>query len=132
MSERLGDALSAIAEVFGSLGLAWYVFGARAVAVWARERATLDLDVTVIVDRLAFKNVAEAVLDAGFERARDDADRLVVGAGMLPARHIASGMPVDIVAGSSGFEAEAMRRAMSEIVEQFERALAKVSANHHP
>lgn len=107
----LGDTLRALADVLDEEQLAWFVFGAQAVAVRAAPRATQDVDVTVDVPR---ERVAALVTRLGArglkQRYPDIADRLLAEGAVIPLVH-ESGMEVDLVLAGAGLEALALARA---------------------
>ena len=107
----LGDTLRALATVLDELGLAWFVFGAQAVAVRGAPRATQDVDITVDVSRERLAELVTALEARGVQhRYPDVAEELLEKGAVLPMRH-PSGMEVDLVLAGSGLEAIALARA---------------------
>jgi hypothetical protein len=107
----LGETLRALAEVLDSERLAWFVFGAQAVAVRAAPRATQDVDVTVDVPRHRVAELVRLLAARGLtQRYPDIAERLLAEGAVIPLVH-ESGMEVDLVLAGAGLEALALSRA---------------------
>ncbi len=111
--------MSALAEVLRDLvaGLedeteGWFLFGAQAVALRGAPRATADVDITVRVGQAGWHRLLDSLQHHGIEhRAPERADELVAVARVLPLRHRASKMEVDVVLAGSGLEEIALGRA---------------------
>jgi hypothetical protein len=85
--------------------LRWYLFGAQAVIVHGRPRLSDDVDVTVEVEQERLCELVAALEDVGFEQeVLDDADDFIAVTRVVPLRHRATGMPVDIVLAGPGLE----------------------------
>ena len=107
----VAETLIALRRVLDGQGLAWFVFGAQAVAVRGAPRATQDIDVTVQVERTRLGALVEALASEGFRpRYPDVADELLARGAVVPLVH-GSGMEVDLVVAGSGLEAVALGRA---------------------
>ncbi|MEW5981645.1 MAG: nucleotidyltransferase [Acidobacteriota bacterium] len=106
------DLLGALARVFTTLGLDWYVFGAQAALIWGRPRLTADVDVTV---RLASDDTAgfvEALQRRGFRLRVAGTPEFVRRTRVLPFSHDASGIAVDVVLAGPGLEELFQSRAV--------------------
>jgi len=100
---QLGDALRAFERAFRTLDARWFVFGAQAAIFYGVARATADVDVTVEPGGRTTRELADALVDAGFSLRFPDED-FVARTRVLPVKH-ASGMPADVVLGDSPIEA---------------------------
>ncbi len=113
----LGDTLAALARVLDGRGLAWYVFGAQAVAIRGAPRATQDVDITVAVSRDQLEALLGSLHAAGLEqRYPDQFEDLLAAGAVIPLSHT-SGMEVDSVIAGSGLEQLALDRAERVTVE---------------
>jgi hypothetical protein len=102
----VGEAARDLRDVLDREGVRWYVFGAQAVLVHGIARTTQDLDVTVLVPPRGAASLAASLVEAGFEhRFPERSDELIARAAVIPMKHRASGLDVDIVLGGSGLEA---------------------------
>ena len=91
------------------LGARWYVFGAQAVAVWARPRTTKDVDITVRLER-STHDLVEELQREGFRLRVHDVDDFVARTRVLPFTHT-SGLDLDVVLSGSGLEDEFLDRS---------------------
>lgn len=105
------DALSDIAAFLEAAGVPYMVIGGIANLVWGQPRATLDIDVTVLV--------ASSRLEAFLERVAKhyrvlvaDAANFVNTTRVLPVQH-SSGVRIDLIFGLLSFEEEAIARAVT-------------------
>lgn len=93
----LADVLAALAAVLRAQGIAWYVFGAQAVAVYGIPRLTADVDATVALPPEKAEQLAAALRENGFVPRVSDVPGFVRDTRVLPMTHSASGMPLDLV-----------------------------------
>ena len=104
-------ALHALAETLEAQGVAWYLFGAQAVVVYGRPRATADIDVTVDFELDRWHELAERLAERGFFPRMDDPGPLVRRTRVLPLVFETTGVPVDLVlAGPVGLEQRFLSR----------------------
>ena len=114
----VAEVLSALREVFARRQVAWYLFGAQAVAVRGAPRATQDIDVTADVSRAALPALLVDLERRDIHhRYPAIADELVRSAAVLPLRHGPTGMEIDLVLAGSGLEALALQRATMAAVD---------------
>ena len=107
----LAETLTSLAAVLDGRSGSWFVFGAQAVAVRGAPRATLDVDVTVEVQRDELPELLAELASAGItHRFPELAEELLARSAVVPLQH-GSGMEVDLVVAGSGLEALAMERA---------------------
>lgn len=115
MSRAASDleaALRALASVLDRSGRDWYLFGAQAVVIYGRPRATADIDVTVDCDLDGWTGLLGSLRDAGFVARTEALEAFVTRTRVIPLAHEATGIPVDLVlAGPAGLEREFLRRA---------------------
>ncbi|MSP55780.1 MAG: hypothetical protein EXR69_09295 [Myxococcales bacterium] len=117
----VGEAAAALVAALNGAGVRWYVFGAQAVMMQGIARTTQDIDVTVLVGRRAAPALTAALEGGGFEhRFPERATELVSIAAVIPMKHSASGVDIDIVMGGSGLEelahAAAERRPLDGVI----------------
>jgi hypothetical protein len=92
--------------------LPFMLIGGQAVLLHGRPRLTDDVDATLGVgpDQLAI--VLEACAAIGLEPLPADVPGFVADTFVLPTRHAASAMRVDLIFSTLPYEAEAIRRAI--------------------
>jgi hypothetical protein len=105
------EALAAMAATLDRLGYRWYLFGAQALAVHGRVRATEDVDVTVECSPERAKELWLALRDAGFGMRVDDPEAFVERTHVLPLHFVAADIDVDLIIAGSGLEAMFLDRA---------------------
>lgn len=106
------DLLADLDGVFARLGLRWYVFGAQAVVALGRPRMTADVDVTVELGTLSLEELLPELLGAGFEPVFELDAEFVATTRVVPLRHSATEMPVDVVLAGPGLEELFLDRAV--------------------
>ncbi len=114
---RVARLLGALAGVLRKRGDTWCVFGAQAVGAHGVPRTTNDVDVTVRLaagDPRAFTDDLER---AGFLLRVRDVDGFVRRTSVLPFRHTATGMDLDVVLAGSGLEDDFLRRSVDLTLE---------------
>lgn len=114
----LADLFGGLASALAELGSRWYLFGAQAVVLWGRPRLTADVDVTVEVDPTQVPRLLETLAARGFElRLQSGVEAFVSRTRVLPLRHRASELQVDVVLAGPGLEEAFLERAVSVDVE---------------
>jgi hypothetical protein len=113
VSDRLPEALAAIEAAVGHVGGRWYVFGAQAAILWGAARFTADLDITVDLGETDTRELVDALASEGIELLVSDADDFVRRTRVLPLRHRATGLPIDVVLAGPGIEDEFFAAARS-------------------
>ncbi len=112
MDSPLARVLAALSRAFESEQLSWYLFGARAAALYGSRRLTSDVDVTVMLGGLAITKLVASLQREGLElRVRDD--DFIARTRVLPLLHREAAMPVDVVLGSVGLEESFLERAQT-------------------
>lgn len=105
-------ALLDLKRAFDSRTIRWCVFGAQAVSVWGKPRTTADVDIT-IGPEVPLSEVFESLAASGFEAALNVDGDFLRNTPVLPVVHTATGIPLDIVIGRSGFETTFLDRAVA-------------------
>ena len=105
------DALAEITVFLERHGVSYMVIGGIANLVWGEPRATLDVDVTVLVPPDAIDGFIELV-GQEYTILVKDAPNFVRDTRVLPAS-TRSGVRIDVLFGLLPFEEEAVRRAAS-------------------
>jgi hypothetical protein len=101
-----------LAKTFAGLDVRWYVFGAQAVIAAGAPRLTDDVDVTVEPPAGGTKAIVKALARNGIRlRPVGDIDTFIAQTRVIPAVHVASAMPIDIVLAGPGLEMEMLDRA---------------------
>ena len=104
------DALARIADFLDRANVPYMVIGGIANLVWGEPRATLDIDVTVLVGRDDLE-VFLARVRSEYDVLVGDAAAFVRETRVLPIAD-RSGVRIDLVFGLRPFEEEAVRRAV--------------------
>lgn len=110
--QPVGDLLAAFSAVMRSRGARWYLFGAQAVIVWGRPRATADVDVTAQVRPSEAPELVSEMEAGGFQVRVPDPREFVARTRVLPFVHRASGLPLDVVLAGPGLEEDFLERAV--------------------
>jgi len=112
-SERspLAELLAELGQVFGDLGLRWYLFGAQAAILYGSARLTADVDVTAELGSRPTVELVDALTAAGFDLRVADAAGFVERTRVLPMVHRATAIPVDVVLAGPGLEELFLSRA---------------------
>ena len=105
------DALAQITAFLEHAGVPYMVIGGIANLIWGEPRATIDIDITVLVPPERIETFVVSVA-AQFKVLVDDPAVFVRDTRVLPAA-APSGVRIDLVFGLLPFEEEAVRRAAS-------------------
>lgn len=112
MPADVPSVLADLARAFARLRVRWYVFGAQAVIAAGVPRLTADVDVTVEVPRGGTKVLIETLAAFGIGlREVGDVATFVAETRVIPALHLATGLPVDVVLAGPGLEDDMLARA---------------------
>lgn len=104
-----------LARVLGRLRVRWYVFGAQAVIAAGFVRFTTDVDITVETPHGGAAAVIEALRGGGFElRGVEDVEAFVSATRVIPAFHIPTGTPVDVVLAGTAIEESMFERVQKK------------------
>ena len=105
----LERAVVEIAAVLESMRIDYMIVGGIANAVWGEPRATIDVDVTVVVENPGL-SAAIAGLGRSFNAAVPDPQTLVRRTRVLPL-DTADGIRIDVIFALLSFERDAVHRA---------------------
>lgn len=112
MRADVPSALADLAQAFARLRLRWYVFDAQAVIAAGVPRLTADIDVTVEVPRGGVTKLVTALARTGIVLRRvQDVRAFIAETRVIPAVHVATSLPIDIVLAGPGLEEEMLSRA---------------------
>jgi hypothetical protein len=110
-------ALADLAAAFAALGVRWYVFGAQAVIAAGVPRLSADIDVTVETPRGGTRALIAALAKHGIViRDVGDVATFIAETRVVPALHVASRLPVDVVLAGPGLEEDMMARVLRRSV----------------
>jgi hypothetical protein len=104
------ELIQAAGEVFDSLGIEWYLFGAQAALVHGATRLTADVDLTVALGEQETALLVEALGQRGFSMRVDD-EEFIERTRVLPVVHRDTNVPADIVLAGPGIEEQFLARA---------------------
>ena len=115
-SKKLADIgivqlLKILSRILEKLGCRWYVFGAQAVNVYARPRMSVDVDVTVEIDRADVSSFIKEMAGEGFEVPVSDPDSFIQKTRVIPFADETGGMVLDVVLAGPGLEKIFLNRA---------------------
>jgi hypothetical protein len=142
---ELARVLGPIAAELRRRRARWYLFGAQAVVLHGHVRHTADIDVTVEVDARSLSELVARLTRTTFELRIRGFEAEVAATRVVPLRHRATGVDVDLVLAGPGLEEELLTRVdlvrvratlgalqqalgQSELVPAFERELADARA----
>lgn len=117
MRSPFGELLADLAEALSEAGVAWYLFGAQAAALYGVARLTADVDVTVRLPANQPAEMLAAVLERhGFVRRFSD-PQFMERTRVAPFVHSSTALPVDIVLAGPGLEEQFLSRTTLHEVE---------------
>ena len=110
--DALTRLLADLTHGLESRHIPFMLIGGQAVLLHGRPRLTDDVDATLGVGPDQLARVLEACAAIGLEPLPVDVPRFVADTFVLPTRHAASAMRVDLIFSTLPYEAEAIRRAI--------------------
>jgi len=117
MPSPVVELLAALDAALRSLDVRWYLFGAQAAILHGAARLTADVDATIDLADRPVDVLVEALRRHGIEPRVEDAATFVARTHVLPARHAASGLGVDLVIAGSEIEARFFDRSQHYTIE---------------
>lgn len=104
MRSPVADLLAGLATGLDRLGIAWYLFGARAAILYGVARLTADVDVTVrLPDTISNESLVAELASHGF-RARVTDPGFIERTRVIPFVHTPTSVPLDLVLAGPGLE----------------------------
>ncbi len=120
----LEDALEALARALVEAGAPWMVIGGIAVVAHGVRRFTTDIDVAVRGDEIELDRLLATLARHEIEPRIDDAASFAEANLVILARHVPTGVDLDVSLAWSTFEHEALAAAQTV---RFGRVIAPMS-----
>jgi len=111
VNEPIHAALSDIAAFLQEHGVPFAIIGGLAVTARGEPRSTADVDAVIATDVAGGLALLKELRDSPFLPFFSGVEEVVEKAFLLPLRHRATNVKVDLALGMTGFEREAIRRA---------------------
>lgn len=111
MEPGLWPTLADAAGMLDARGIAWALIGGLAVSLRGQPRMTVDVDLVVLADVERALRLVEELGSTPFAPLFPGVEDVVSRSYILPIRHRATGIRVDLAIGVSGFERDAVGRA---------------------
>ncbi len=111
MNDPLHRTLADAVRFLEGEGRAHAVVGGIAVSVRGQPRATTDVDLVIAADVDRALELLRGLDGSPFLPLFEGADEVVEQSFILPMRHVATGIRVDLAIGLSGFEQQVIARA---------------------
>ena len=111
VNERFDDAIVRVANLLESHELAFALIGGLASSIRGRLRVTADIDIVVDCEVSAAVSLLKQLDEKSFRPFVDDAEISIRQFYILPIEDVASGTPIDLAIGASGFEKLVVQRA---------------------
>lgn len=109
MEAALWPTLADAAQVLETHGIRFALIGGLAVSLRGQPRMTVDLVILADVDQAL--RLAQELRSTPFEPLFPGVEEVVARSFILPLRHRATGIRVDMAIGMSGFERQAVSQA---------------------
>ena len=111
MEPALWPTLADAAQVLETRGIRFALIGGLAVSLRGQPRMTVDVDLVILADIDQALRLAQELSSTPFEPLFPGVEEVVARSFILPLRHRATGIRVDVAIGMSGFEQQAVSRA---------------------
>ena len=111
MTDPLQTTLRDLASWLQSESILFAVIGGIAASVRGEPRFTADIDLVVAIDVDQALQLSERLPASPFQPLFAGIAEVIQTAFLMPVRHRATSIPVDIAIGLSGFEQQAIARA---------------------
>ncbi len=111
MEPALWPTLADAAQVLETRGIRFALIGGLAVSLRGQPRMTVDVDLVILADVDQALRLAQELSSTPFEPLFPGVEEVVARSFILPLRHRATGIRVDVAIGMSGFEQQAVSRA---------------------
>jgi hypothetical protein len=116
VNEPIRTTLADLASWLAGEGITFALIGGLAVSVRGEPRLTVDIDATIAGDVEVGLRLARQLTSSPFEPLFDGVEEVVATAFILPIRHRATAVKVDLALGLTGFEQGALERSRMEQV----------------
>ena len=111
VNEQFDDAIVRVANLLESRELAFALISGLASSIRGRLRVTADIDIVVDCEVSAAVSLLKQLDEKSFRPFVDDAEISIRQFYILPIEDVASGTPIDLAIGASGFEKLVVQRA---------------------
>ena len=111
MEPALWPTLADAAQVLETRGIRFALIGGLAVSLRGQPRMTVDVDLVILADIDQALRLAQELSSTPFEPLFPGVEEVVARSFILPLRHRATGIRVDVAIGMSGFEQQAVSRS---------------------
>jgi predicted nucleotidyltransferase len=111
VDQPLQNTLADAVEFLENRGVSYALIGGLAASLRGQPRATADVDIVAIIEIDAALAIAGDLDQTAFDPLFSGINEVIQRAFILPLRHRATRVKVDIALGLSGFERQAVARA---------------------
>lgn len=126
MRSPVADLLADLSRGLDPLGVAWYLFGARAAILHGAARLTADVDVTIrLPETMSSQSLVEALGPQGFRARVTDPD-FIRRTSVIPLVHVATSLPLDVVLAGPGLEDRFFDRVVDRTIDGVRIPVASV------
>ena len=112
MEPLLWPTLADAVQVLESRDVRFALIGGLAVSLRGQPRMTVDVDLVILADVDRALQLLGEIGSTPFEPLFTGVEEVVVRSAILPLRHRTTGIRVDVAIGMSGFEQQAVGRAV--------------------
>lgn len=119
MTNQLQITLHDVVNLLDERHIPYALIGGLATSLRGQARLTADVDLVVAIDVTAALVIAGELPQTPFAPLFDDLSLVIERSFIMPLRHRATGVKVDVSLGLSGFEQQAISRA--EAIELYGR-----------
>ena len=116
MEPALWPTLADAAKVLEARGIRFALIGGLAVSLRGQPRMTVDVDLVILADVDQALRLVQELDSTPFEPLFPGVEDVVARSYILPLRHRATGIRVDVAIGMSGFEQQAVLRATQVMI----------------
>lgn len=111
MNEPLQTTLVDAVRFLQEEGVSFALIGGQATSLRGQERVTADIDMVIAADVEGALSLAAKLPRSAFKPLFDDVEEVIERSFILPLRHRATNIKVDLAVGLSGFERQTVARA---------------------
>ena len=110
--------LAKLARALDAAHIPYMVIGGQAVLFHGEPRLTRDIDITLGIDATELKRVIDAVAAIALTPSVHDVQAFVRDTNVLPLSDSSTGLRVDLIFSFTPYEAEAIGRAVTVILDE--------------